>query len=109
MGRYRYHIFACTNQREPDHRRGSCAARGSEEILKAFREELKLHPVPQPFRINKSGCLDACEDGPVFAVYPDGIYYRIRSREDARRIVTEHLVGGRIVSDLQILPPPELS
>ncbi|MHB8421576.1 MAG: (2Fe-2S) ferredoxin domain-containing protein [Leptospirales bacterium] len=108
MGRFRYHVFACTNKRAPEHPRGSCISRNAEEILSIFREELKLHEIPQPFRINKSGCLDACEEGPVFAIYPDGVYYRVQSREDVRRIVKEHLMNGVIVSDLQIPSPPLL-
>ncbi len=107
MGRFRYHVFACTNKRTDGHPRGSCIDRNAEEILSMFREELKLHDIPQPFRINKSGCLDACEEGPVFAIYPDGVYYRIQSREDVRRVVKEHLSGGVIVSDLQIPVPSE--
>ncbi len=107
MGRFRYHVFACTNKRTDGHPRGSCIDRNAEEILSMFREELKLHDIPQPFWINKSGCLDACEEGPVFAIYPDGVYYRIQSREDVRRIVKEHLSGGVIVSDLQIPVPSE--
>lgn len=106
MGRFRYHVFACTNKRDPAHPRGSCQARNAEEILSMFRAELKLANIPQPFRINKSGCLDACEEGPVFAVYPDGVYYRLTSQEDVRRVVKEHLQDGMIVADLQIPSPP---
>ncbi|MCL4405752.1 MAG: (2Fe-2S) ferredoxin domain-containing protein [Firmicutes bacterium] len=107
MGRYRYHVFACTNKRDPEHPRGSCQLRNAEEVLSLFREELKQANIPQPFRINKSGCLDACEEGPVFAVYPDGVYYRLKTREDVRQVVRQHLLNGVVVSDLQIPSPPD--
>ncbi len=108
MGRFRYHLFACTNDRPPNHPRGSCAARGIAPLLDELKEAVLLSPVPGPIRINKSGCLDTCEEGPVLAIYPDGVYYRIQTSEDVKRIVSEHLQKGHIVSDLQIDNPPEL-
>jgi len=107
MGRFRYHLFACTNDRPANHPRGSCASRGIAPLLDELKEEVLLSSVPGPIRINKSGCLDACEDGPVLAIYPDGIYYRVQTSEDVKRIVSEHLQKGLVVSDLQINNPPE--
>jgi (2Fe-2S) ferredoxin len=53
-------------------------------------------------RINKSGCLDQCEHGPVMVVYPEAVWYGNVRPEDAAEIVTEHLVGGRPVERLRI-------
>ena len=33
-------LFVCTNRRADDHAKGSCAARGSEELLKELKGEL---------------------------------------------------------------------
>ncbi len=107
MGRFRYHLFACTNDRPAGHPRGSCIARGITPLLDELKELSLLSSVPGSLRINKCGCLDACEEGPVLAIYPDGVYYRVQSSDDVRRIVKEHLEQGKIVSDLQIPNPPE--
>ena len=106
MSRYRYQLFLCTNERPSGEPRGSCQARGALPLLEVVKEEALRAGVPGPFRANRSGCLDACESGPVLAVYPDGIYYRVTNREEIARIMKEHLSEGRIVAELQIPNPP---
>ncbi|MGC8500469.1 MAG: (2Fe-2S) ferredoxin domain-containing protein [Leptospirillia bacterium] len=106
MSRYRTHLFLCTNERPAGHTRGSCAARGAEGLLEIVKEEAKKAGVPVPFRANRSGCLDACEFGPVLAVYPEGVFYTVRTREEIARVMVEHLVGGKIVRELAISDPP---
>jgi (2Fe-2S) ferredoxin len=53
-------------------------------------------------RINKSGCLDQCEHGPVVVVYPGAVWYGSVQPADAAEIVSEHLVAGRPVERLRI-------
>ena len=53
-------------------------------------------------RINKAGCLDRCEEGPVLVVYPEEIWYTYVDREDIDEIIDSHLVNGRIVERLRI-------
>lgn len=105
MSRYRYHLFLCTNERPSDHPRGSCLSRGAGPLLDIVKEEAVRAGAPGPFRSNRSGYLDACEDGPVLAVYPDGVYYRVTNREEIARVMKEHLVEGRVVPELQIPNP----
>ncbi len=100
---YRLHVFCCTNRRPDGHERGSCAAKGSVELrdyLKARAGELGLKDV----RINSAGCMDRCEPGPTVVVYPEGVWYRCRTRDDMDAILTEHLRDGGRVTRL-MLPP----
>jgi (2Fe-2S) ferredoxin len=53
-------------------------------------------------RINKAGCLDQCEHGPLMVVYPEAVWYGDVQPEDAAEIVSEHLVGGRPVERLRL-------
>jgi (2Fe-2S) ferredoxin len=53
-------------------------------------------------RINKSGCLDQCEHGPMVVVYPEAVWYGNMRPEDAAEIVAEHLVRGRPVERLRL-------
>jgi len=53
-------------------------------------------------RIQKSGCLDACEYGPSAVVYPEGVWYGDLTEEGAREIVREHLNGQNVVDRLII-------
>jgi (2Fe-2S) ferredoxin len=92
---FRAHIFVCCNRRPDGHRRGSCAARGSEDLrdyMKARAKELGLKGV----RVNQAGCLDRCEFGPTMVIYPEGVWYRPTTRADVDEILAAHLVrGGR--------------
>lgn len=100
---YRLHVFCCVNERAPNHTRGSCARKGSNEIrdyMKQRAKELGITDV----RINASGCLDRCELGPTMVVYPDGIWYRCASLEDADQILARHIQGGEAVEHLVLHP-----
>jgi (2Fe-2S) ferredoxin len=89
------HVFVCCNRRPDGHRRGSCAAKGSEALrdyMKARAKELGIKNI----RVNSAGCLDRCELGPCVVIYPEGIWYRVDSRDDVDEVLQTHLVeGGR--------------
>jgi (2Fe-2S) ferredoxin len=53
-------------------------------------------------RMNKSGCLDRCEEGPILVVYPDAVWYTYVDRSDIDEIIDRHIVGGQAVKRLQI-------
>ena len=57
---------------------------------------------PSHVRINKAGCLDRCEEGPVLVVYPDAVWYTYVDRDDIDEIIDRHLVGGEIVDRRKI-------
>lgn len=93
---FRAHVFVCCNRRPDGHRRGSCAAKGSEALrdyMKARAKELGLGDV----RVNMAGCLDRCEFGPTLVIYPDGVWYGVKTREDIDAVLQAHLIeGGRV-------------
>lgn len=96
---YRCHVFCCTNQRPDGHPRGSCGRKGSEKLrnyLKARVKELGLEDV----RINAAGCLERCERGPSMVIYPEGVWYQVRTVEDADEILAVHILNGGRVSRL---------
>jgi len=63
---YQEHVFVCLNER-PDDMAGCCAGRGSAELFQQLRAEFKGR---KDIRINKSGCLGRCAEGPVIVRYP---------------------------------------
>jgi (2Fe-2S) ferredoxin len=98
-----FHVFVCTNRRPDGHQRGSCAARGSEQLrdyMKARARELGI----EKLRINTAACLDRCELGPCVVVYPEGIWYKVETRQDVDRVLEAHLAGGGRATEL-MLPP----
>ncbi|GAB3664988.1 CbiX/SirB N-terminal domain-containing protein [Halopiger thermotolerans] len=85
------HVAVCMNQ--------TCAEMGSPAVLERLRQEVRDSEHCDA-RITRSSCLGRCGDGPMVAVYPDGIWYGDVAGEDAERIVSDHLDRDRIVSDL---------
>jgi (2Fe-2S) ferredoxin len=99
---YERHVLVCTNRRPPESPRGSCAAKGSEELVAAFKREVAARGLTGVVRANASGCLDACEHGPSVVVYPEGVWYGHVTVADVPAIVEEHLLGGRPVERLRM-------
>jgi (2Fe-2S) ferredoxin len=108
MSYYRHHVFFCTNLREDGSQCcGQCGAQSMRDYLKRRCKELGLLG-PGGARINTAGCMDRCGEGPVVAVYPEGVWYTYVDREDVEEILHEHLLGGRVVDRLRLRsdPPP---
>lgn len=87
------HLFVCTNRRPDGHKRGSCAADGSEHLrnyMKARAKELGIRNI----RVNSAGCMDRCEMGPCLVIYPEGVWYRIDSPADVDAVLMQHVIGG---------------
>lgn len=102
MTPYQRHVFICTNRRDPNNPKGSCANSGSEAICDAFKKELHAAGLKGKMRANSSGCLDKCEHGPAVVVYPEAVWYTVRTPAEAKQIVEEHLKNGQPVEALRI-------
>ena len=102
MPNFKHHVFVCTNRREADNPKGSCAHKGSEEIRDFLKAEAFNRGLKREVRINNAGCLDACAKGPAIVVYPEGVWYTVPTVEDAKEILEEHLVHGRPVERLRM-------
>jgi (2Fe-2S) ferredoxin len=69
--------------------------------MKARAKELGLSGV----RINTAGCLDRCELGPSIVIYPEGVWYTVRTEADVDEILAAHVRGGGRVE--RLLMPKE--
>ena len=102
MSYYKRHLFICVNRRED----GSlcCAQHDAEAIRAHAQRRLKAlgKQGSEQFRVNRSGCLGRCSEGPVAVLYPDAVWYSYDGTDDIDEIIDEHLLGGRIVERLRL-------
>ena len=83
-------IFVCATPGE-----GRCGAKGGNELLDVFREEVGLRGIP-PSTVLRNACTRRHEEGPVVFVYPDDVWYTRVKPEDVPEIVERHLASGRL-------------
>jgi len=92
MSKYSMHIMVCGGT--------GCNASESEDVLCNLRDELEARGLSEKVQVIMTGCFGFCEKGPIVKVMPDNTFYVQVKPEDAQRIVEEHVVKGRKVSDL---------
>ena len=107
MSYYERHIFFCCNQRDGSDR-PSCNAKGASAMRDYAKQRVKDLGLAQgdekrgKQRVNMSGCLDRCEEGPCIVIYPEAVWYTYVDRADIDEIIEQHLQQGRIVERLRI-------
>ena len=94
------YLFVCANRRADDNEKGSCAAKASEEIRLALKEQLAGRGVAKlEARACSSSCLDQCSSGVCILVEPDHFFYGRVTLADIPEIV-EAIAQNRRVERL---------
>lgn len=79
-------------------------AAGARPVLSAFTEEVAKRGL-QNIMVTQTGCIGLCQYEPIVEVYePDGkvTTYVKMTPDKVDRIITEHLVNGKVVDEFTI-------
>jgi len=84
-----------------------CSSLNSQGIYDRFEKKIAESGLSNEVKMVRTGCFGLCELGPIVIVYPEGSFYAKVKLEDVDKIVSEHLVKGRIVKELLYHDIPE--
>ncbi len=82
-----------------------CQACGCQAVVNAFRTELKKANLENDVELKATGCHGFCERGPLALIQPEGIFYQKLKPSDAKLIIDQTIVGGRLVNNLLYREP----
>ena len=85
MNKPTHHIFVCGSYRRGTPQ-GVCHKKESARLLQFFEQEIsdrELHGV----MVSSTGCLQACDEGPVVVVYPQNLWYKKVDEQAAEAIL----------------------
>ena len=97
MSYYQHHVFFCTNQRNNGE---NCCANHRAAELHAYAKQkvaaLGLNGAGR-IRMNKAGCLDRCELGPILVIYPEETWYTFMDESDIDEICERMLASDTFI------------
>lgn len=96
---YDKHFFFCVNQR--DEGRQCCANKNAQALREYAKNRFKMLDLSSVgnVRVNQSGCLGRCSEGPVLVIYPEGIWYTYANKQDIDEII-EGILRHEVVDRL---------
>ncbi|MBQ6084387.1 MAG: NADH-quinone oxidoreductase subunit NuoF [Bacteroidales bacterium] len=97
MTKIKTHVLCCGGT--------GCKASASDEIIATFERILKEKGLQDEVQVIRTGCFGFCEKGPIVKMLPDNTFYTQVKPEDVEKIINEHIIKGRKVTDLLYLDP----
>jgi len=77
-----------------------CLSAKSEVMVAEFNKHIAANGIGDDTQVILTGCFGLCALGPIVVVYPEGAFYSNVELANIERIVKEHLVAGKVPSDL---------
>ena len=88
------HILVCGSFRASGAPQGVCAKKGSGGLLAYLEGELSDRGMTE-VSVTSTGCLKACDRGPILVVYPDNTWYGGVEGEEAIDAILDSLASGK--------------
>ena len=97
MAKIKMHVLVCGGT--------GCQASASAQIIENFQRILAEKGLQDEVQVVRTGCFGFCEKGPIVKIMPDNTFYTQVKPEDVEKIINEHIIKGRKVTDLLYLDP----
>lgn len=94
MDKPTYHIFLCASFRAGGDPKGACNKKGSVALLPYIENEILDRGMDA--QITSTGCLKACDYGPVLVVHPQGQWYGNVESEDVVDEILDAIEDGEV-------------
>jgi NADH-quinone oxidoreductase subunit F len=82
-----------------------CLGLGNDKIIRAFEEEVKKQSLETKVDIRATGCHGFCEKGPNIVIYPEAISYVEVRPADVPEIVSQTVLGKKVIDRLLYTDP----
>ncbi len=100
MEKPEHHIFVCASFRADGHTKGVCHKKNSVALLPYIENEILDRGLDA--QITSTGCMKACDHGPVMVIQPKGVWYGKVESEDTVDEILDALEDGETVDNLLI-------
>ena len=80
-------------------------AAGARPVLNAFSAGVQKEGLADKITVTQTGCIGICQYEPVVEIFEDGkekVTYVKLTPEKAERIIKEHIIGGKVVTEYTI-------
>jgi NADP-reducing hydrogenase subunit HndC len=82
-----------------------CRGLGNDSVVSAFIEEVGKQDLHTSVDVRATGCHGFCEKGPIVVIYPEEICYLEVKPEDVPEIVSQTVIGKRVIDRLVYTDP----
>ncbi|MBO5248499.1 MAG: (2Fe-2S) ferredoxin domain-containing protein [Clostridia bacterium] len=80
-------------------------AAGARPVLNAIAEEVSKQGLSETVTVTQTGCIGLCQYEPIVEVYQQGkekVTYVKMDSEKAKKVIEDHIKGGKVVNDYTI-------
>lgn len=95
------HILVCASFRANGTPQGFCHKKGSTQLLGYLQEELANRGM-NGITVSATGCLNACDRGPIMVVHPDNTWYGGVEGEDDIDAILDAIEAGKVADGYEL-------
>lgn len=100
MDKPQHHIFVCASFRADGEAKGVCNKKGSVSLLPYIENEILDRGLDA--QITSTGCMKACDHGPVMVIQPAGLWYGKVESEEIVDEILDALEDGEVAESYLI-------